>query len=77
MPGKLAYATPGTGTAMHLAGELMKSVTGIDIVHVPYKGGAAAYPDLIAGPGDRPAHAGSGHGTVRLHARAVRRVYSQ
>jgi tripartite-type tricarboxylate transporter receptor subunit TctC len=49
MPGKLSYATPGTGTAMHLAGELMKSVTGIDIVHIPYKGGAAAYPDVIEG----------------------------
>ncbi|MBL8382139.1 MAG: tripartite tricarboxylate transporter substrate binding protein [Burkholderiales bacterium] len=46
---KLAYATPGTGTAMHLAGELLKSMTGIDITHVPYKGGAAAYPDVIAG----------------------------
>jgi tripartite-type tricarboxylate transporter receptor subunit TctC len=48
-PGSLSYATPGTGTAMHLAGELLKKRAGIDIVHVPYKGGAAAYPDLIAG----------------------------
>jgi tripartite-type tricarboxylate transporter receptor subunit TctC len=48
-PGKLTYATPGTGTAMHLAGELLKSQAGIDIVHVPYKGGAPAYPDVIAG----------------------------
>ncbi len=48
-PGTLSYATPGTGTAMHLAGELLKKRAGIDIVHVPYKGGAAAYPDLIAG----------------------------
>jgi tripartite-type tricarboxylate transporter receptor subunit TctC len=48
-PGKLTYATPGTGTAMHLAGELLKSQAGIDIVHVPYKGGAPAYPDIISG----------------------------
>jgi tripartite-type tricarboxylate transporter receptor subunit TctC len=48
-PGKLTYATPGTGTAMHLAGELLKSQAAIDIVHVPYKGGAPAYPDVISG----------------------------
>ncbi|MBV8537824.1 MAG: tripartite tricarboxylate transporter substrate binding protein [Alphaproteobacteria bacterium] len=48
-PGALSYATPGVGTAMHLAGELLKKRAGIDIVHVPYKGGATAYPDLIAG----------------------------
>ncbi len=46
---KLTYATPGTGTSMHLAGELIKSLAGIDMTHVPYKGGAAAYPDVIAG----------------------------
>ena len=46
---KLSYATPGTGTSMHLAGELLKSLAGIDMTHVPYKGGAAAYPDVIAG----------------------------
>jgi len=48
-PGKLNYATPGTGTAMHLAGELLNTMAGIDIVHVPYRGGAPAYPDVIAG----------------------------
>jgi tripartite-type tricarboxylate transporter receptor subunit TctC len=48
-PGKLTYATPGTGTAMHLAGEMFKSLAGIDIVHVPYKGGSPAYPDVISG----------------------------
>ena len=46
---KLSYATPGTGTSMHLAGEMLKSLTGIDLTHVPYKGGSAAYPDVIAG----------------------------
>jgi tripartite-type tricarboxylate transporter receptor subunit TctC len=46
---KLSYATPGTGTSMHLAGELLKTLAGIDLTHVPYKGGSAAYPDVIAG----------------------------
>jgi tripartite-type tricarboxylate transporter receptor subunit TctC len=48
-PGKLAYATPGSGTAMHLSVELLKTSTGIDLVHVPYKGGAPAQQDVIAG----------------------------
>src|SRR5437773_7548802 len=37
-PGKLAYATPGSGTAMHLSVEMLKTSSGIDLVHVPYKG---------------------------------------
>ena len=48
-PGKLAYATPGSGTAMHLSVELLKTQTGIDIVHVPYKGGAPAQQDVMGG----------------------------
>jgi tripartite-type tricarboxylate transporter receptor subunit TctC len=48
-PGKLTYASPGVGTSMHLAAELLKSVAGIDIVHIPYKGSALAYPDVMAG----------------------------
>jgi tripartite-type tricarboxylate transporter receptor subunit TctC len=48
-PGKLNYASPGTGTAMHLAGELLNTMAGIKIVHVPYRGGAPAYPDIISG----------------------------
>jgi tripartite-type tricarboxylate transporter receptor subunit TctC len=48
-PGKLAYATPGSGTAMHLSVELLKSQTGIDLVHVPYKGGAPAQQDVMGG----------------------------
>jgi len=48
-PGKLAYATPGSGTAMHLSMELLKSAAGIDIVHVPYKGGAPATQDVMGG----------------------------
>ncbi len=48
-PGKLAYATPGSGTAMHLSVELLKTSAGIDLVHVPYKGGAPAQQDVMAG----------------------------
>ena len=48
-PGKLAYATPGTGTAMHLSVELLKTTAGIDLVHVPYKGGAPAQQDVLGG----------------------------
>jgi len=48
-PGKLAYATPGSGTAMHLSVELLKTTTGIDLVHIPYKGGAPAQQDVMAG----------------------------
>src|SRR5258706_16483747 len=50
-PGKLSYATPGSGTAMHLSIELLKTATGIDLVHVPYKGGAPAQQDVIGGRG--------------------------
>jgi tripartite-type tricarboxylate transporter receptor subunit TctC len=48
-PGKLAYASQGTGASGHIAAELLKLHTGIDIVHVPYKGAAPAAADLIAG----------------------------
>jgi tripartite-type tricarboxylate transporter receptor subunit TctC len=48
-PGKLAYATPGSGTAMHLSVELLKTSAGVDLVHVPYKGGAPAQQDVVAG----------------------------
>ena len=48
-PVTLNFASAGAGTSTHLAGELFKSVAGIDVVHVPYKGGAAAMTDIIAG----------------------------
>jgi tripartite-type tricarboxylate transporter receptor subunit TctC len=48
-PGKLSFASAGVGTSQHLAGELFKTMAGIDIAHVPYRGIAAAVPDLIAG----------------------------
>jgi tripartite-type tricarboxylate transporter receptor subunit TctC len=48
-PGSLSYGSAGIGTSGHLAGELLNSVEGINTVHVPYKGGAPALADLIAG----------------------------
>lgn len=48
-PGKLSYATAGAGSSMHLAAEQLKILTGIDVLHVPFKGGAQAYPELMAG----------------------------
>jgi len=46
-PGKLSYATPGNGTPQHVAGEWLKILAGVDIVHVPYRG--ALFTDVIAG----------------------------
>jgi tripartite-type tricarboxylate transporter receptor subunit TctC len=48
-PGKLTYASAGNGTSQHLAGELFKKMAGVDILHVPYRGGAPAIQDMIAG----------------------------
>jgi tripartite-type tricarboxylate transporter receptor subunit TctC len=48
-PGALNYGTAGNGTPPHMTGELFKSYTGVDIQHIPYKGGAPAIADLIAG----------------------------
>jgi len=48
-PGKLNYASFGSGTSSHFAGEMFKSAAGVDIVHVPYKGSAPAMQDLIGG----------------------------
>lgn len=48
-PGTLAYASPGSGSSGHLAGELFKSLAGVDLVHVPYKGAAPALQDLMGG----------------------------
>ncbi len=48
-PGKLAYGSGGNGTPPHLAGELFKTVGGVDLLHVPYKGGGPAITDVAAG----------------------------
>lgn len=48
-PGELAFASSGNGGIPHLAGELLKSMAGVDMVHVPYKGGGPAMIDLIGG----------------------------
>jgi|EndMetStandDraft_8_1072994.scaffolds.fasta_scaffold22809_5 tripartite-type tricarboxylate transporter receptor subunit TctC len=48
-PGMLQYGSSGTGSPHHLAGELLRQKTGIDVVHVPYRGGGATINDLIGG----------------------------
>lgn len=48
-PGKLNYGSAGVGASQHLATELFKTMAGVDIVHVPYKGGGPALADLVAG----------------------------
>ncbi|SFP80223.1 Tripartite-type tricarboxylate transporter, receptor component TctC [Variovorax sp. PDC80] len=48
-PGKLSYGSFGNGSAAHLAGEYFKTLTGVDMVHVPYKGSGPALVDLVAG----------------------------
>jgi len=48
-PGKYSFASSGPGTSLHLSGELFKTMAGVDILHVPYKGAGPAYNDLISG----------------------------
>lgn len=48
-PGKLTFASAGTGTSVHIAGELLKAMAGVDILHIPYKGGAPALNDVMGG----------------------------
>jgi len=47
--GKMSFASSGSGTSIHVSGELFKSMTGIDMTHIPYKGRASALPDLLGG----------------------------
>ena len=51
-PGKLSYASSGSGAASHLCAELFKSMAGVDLLHVPYKGTGQALTDLLAGQVD-------------------------
>jgi tripartite-type tricarboxylate transporter receptor subunit TctC len=46
-PGQLSFASSGNGTSVHMSGELFKAMTGIDMLHVPYRGSAVIYPDLM------------------------------
>jgi tripartite-type tricarboxylate transporter receptor subunit TctC len=48
-PGQMSYASSGVGSTQHLAGEMLKLISGVDIVHVPYKGSGPAVVDLLAG----------------------------
>ena len=48
-PNSLSYATPGTGTGTHLAGEMLANMAGIRLLHIPYKGSAPAQQDMIGG----------------------------
>jgi len=48
-PGKINLASPGNGTAIHLAGELFMAMTGVTLLHVPYRGGAPALTDMLSG----------------------------
>jgi tripartite-type tricarboxylate transporter receptor subunit TctC len=48
-PGKISFASAGTGTAIHVSGELFKMMTGVSMVHVPYRGSAPAMNDLLPG----------------------------
>ena len=80
-PGKLSYGSAGIGSAHHIAGELMKQKTGIDMAHVAYRGGAPAIQDLVAGNiqisfGTTPSvlpHAQAG--TIRIIALAEAKRY--
>ncbi len=57
-PGQLAYSSSGNGSVEQMAGEMLKNAVGIDLVHVPYKGGGPAAIDLVAG------HVSVGFGTI-------------
>jgi tripartite-type tricarboxylate transporter receptor subunit TctC len=74
-PGKLTYGSSGTGAASHLSAELFKSMTGIEMLHVPYKGTGQAVTDLLAGQIDvmfAPAQTVMAHVQAgKLHALAV------
>ena len=48
-PDKLSFGSPGIGSSIHISGELMKTMAGIKMVHVPYKGRQFAIPDLLGG----------------------------
>jgi tripartite-type tricarboxylate transporter receptor subunit TctC len=48
-PGELSFASSGNGTSVHMTAELFKAMTGLELIHVPYRGSSAAMPDLMTG----------------------------
>ena len=71
-PGQLAYGSSGAGGAPHLAGELLKKMAGINIVHVPYKGAAAALADVMSGHMESSVGNLAGGPLAAIKARRVR-----
>ena len=61
-PGTLNYGSSGPGSNYHMAGELIKNLAGIDIVHVPYKGSTGARTDIIVGPDRHDVRLRADHG---------------
>jgi tripartite-type tricarboxylate transporter receptor subunit TctC len=70
-PGKLSYGSAGNGSTEHLSAELFKSMTGVDMVHIPYKGGAPMMADLVGGQ-IQLAIETSGSATPHIKAGSVR-----
>ena len=70
-PGKLTYGSTGIGGTSHLASELLAAAAGIEIVHVPYRGGAPAATDLIAGRVDMMFDSSSAGNVTAGHLRAL------
>ncbi len=68
-PGQISYWSSGNGSAPHLSMELLKTMTKVDMLHVPYKGGGPAYPDFIAG---RVQATFTSYGSSAQHLRAGR-----
>ena len=71
-PGKINMASGGTGTGQHLTGELFKMMTGIDMMHVPYRGGAPAITDLIRGTSPGHVHLAARYDRVHQGWQAAR-----
>ena len=76
-PGTLNYGSSGPGSNYHMAGELVKNLAGLDIVHIPYKGSTGARADIISGQIDmmfdsRADHGGDDRGRPRQGARHFR-----
>ena len=72
-PGKISYASSGNGTSVHMSGELFKMMAGLDMVHVPYRGSSAAYPDLHDRQGPCAVRQPAGLDRVRADRQAARR----